>query len=179
MKTYTFPHYSAAETKITLKKRFLESRITGDIDIACLIRCLHNVRLICCSYQSGGGGRRDYGGGGGGGRDFGGGGGGGRDYGGGGGGGRDYGRSQGHRPLPTEAPFTAYVGNLPNGVVQGDVQKIFDNMDVSLSPRVPVVRLCTVFDIRHVRASCRSCNLLYCFHQLCNASQITRAAISI
>ena len=77
-----------------------------------------------CSF---GGGRRDYGGGGGG-RDYGGGGGG---YGGGGYGGGG-GRSQGHRPLPTEAPFTAYVGNLPNGVVQGDVQKIFDSMDVSI-----------------------------------------------
>ena len=94
---------------------------------------------ICCSYGGGGGGRRDYGGGGGG-RDYGGGGGGG------GGGGRDYGggRSQGHRPLPTEAPFTAYVGNLPNGVVQGDVQKIFDNMDVSNSMNV-IIGLCHRF----------------------------------
>lgn len=32
--------------------------------------------------------------------------------------------------IPTEGPFIAYVGNLPQGLVQGDVMKIFENLSV-------------------------------------------------
>ncbi|KAL5275774.1 EIF4H family protein [Megaselia abdita] len=32
--------------------------------------------------------------------------------------------------MPTEAPFIAYVGNLPKGLVQGDVMTIFHNLDI-------------------------------------------------
>lgn len=35
-----------------------------------------------------------------------------------------------HRPMPEEPPFTAYVGNLPNGIVQGDVQYMFNKLKV-------------------------------------------------
>ena len=75
--------------------------------------------FVCCSdnYYGGGGGggdwsrqnRRGY-------RDD-------RGYGGGGG---------GRAPkIPDEPPFTAFVGGLPDGTVQGDLDRIFENLNVS------------------------------------------------
>lgn len=34
------------------------------------------------------------------------------------------------KPLPSEPPFLAFVGNLPQGIVQGDVIQIFENLKV-------------------------------------------------
>ncbi|XP_058447568.1 eukaryotic translation initiation factor 4H-like isoform X2 [Malaya genurostris] len=41
-----------------------------------------------------------------------------------------YGGERQRRPLPTEPPFIAYVGNLPQGVVQGDLNRIFNDFTV-------------------------------------------------
>jgi hypothetical protein len=32
--------------------------------------------------------------------------------------------------LPTEPPYTAFVGNLPNGITQGDVERFFPEQKV-------------------------------------------------
>ena len=43
-------------------------------------------------------------------------------------GGNQYSRGNSGKPLPEEPPFTAYVGNLPDGTVQGDgdLDKMFE-----------------------------------------------------
>lgn len=46
-----------------------------------------------------------------------------RDFGGGG-------RRGGRKPIPNEPPYTAFIGNLPAGVVQGDINHIFSKLKV-------------------------------------------------
>lgn len=57
-----------------------------------------------------------------------------RGYGGGGHGG---GRSP---KIPEEPPFTAFVGGLPDGTVQGDIDRIFESLNVSTLARSALIR---------------------------------------
>ncbi|KFD55935.1 hypothetical protein M513_03059, partial [Trichuris suis] len=42
-----------------------------------------------------------------------------------------YGRRQSQRPLPSEPPFTAYVGNLPPSTIQSDLDRFFEGLNIT------------------------------------------------
>ncbi|XP_059150400.1 eukaryotic translation initiation factor 4H-like [Physella acuta] len=46
------------------------------------------------------------------------------------GGGRSSGRGGGSPQIPTEPPFTIFIGNLPQGLVQSDIENIFKDLSV-------------------------------------------------
>ncbi|XP_075159292.1 eukaryotic translation initiation factor 4H1 isoform X1 [Haematobia irritans] len=61
-------------------------------------------------------------------------------------GGFEHSRSHGGKQLPTEPPYIAYVGNLPQRLVQGDVVKIFELQGIEVkSVRLVNDRVTDVF----------------------------------
>ena len=47
----------------------------------------------------------------------------------------------GKKPIPHEPPYTAFVGNLPDGIVQGDVEIMFKPLKVRVRACVTQVEL--------------------------------------
>ena len=47
----------------------------------------------------------------------------------------------GKKPIPNEPPYTAFVGNLPDGIVQGDVEIMFKPLKVRITFNVTIVNI--------------------------------------
>uniref|UniRef100_A0A0K8TRQ0 Putative eukaryotic translation initiation factor 4h-like protein n=1 Tax=Tabanus bromius TaxID=304241 RepID=A0A0K8TRQ0_TABBR len=44
------------------------------------------------------------------------------------------------KPIPTEPPYMAYVGNLPQQIIQGDILKLFENVHINNIKNVRLIK---------------------------------------
>ena len=51
----------------------------------------------------------------------------------------------GKKPIPNEPPYTAFVGNLPDGIVQGDVEIMFKPLKVRYFKTIPSIHCQYIF----------------------------------
>jgi len=89
------------------------------------------------------------------------------------------------RPLPDEPPYTAFVGNLPQGIVQGDIDIMFQSLKVGTPRSLRELTRCYECNFTRVRIPHRSCldtsslEVSFCFLKLKNDFLISAQVRSI
>jgi hypothetical protein len=68
------------------------------------------------------------------------------------GGGKDD-RGGGKKPIPNEPPYTAFVGNLPDGIVQGDVEIMFKPLKVGDIKLSTAIQCLCIFGFKDINLS--------------------------